>query len=53
MRNAISNTAHISGLADPDAVVDAADRSLMTKRAGKVSPAEFAELAALAWEVGR
>jgi 16S rRNA (adenine1518-N6/adenine1519-N6)-dimethyltransferase len=53
MRNAITNTAHISGLADPDAVVDAADRSLMTKRAGQVSPAEFAELAALAWKVGR
>jgi 16S rRNA (adenine1518-N6/adenine1519-N6)-dimethyltransferase len=53
MRNAVRNTAHISGLADPDAVVDAADEALMSKRAGRVSPAEFAELAALAWEVGR
>ncbi|WP_255195846.1 16S ribosomal RNA methyltransferase A [Halorarius litoreus] len=53
MRNAVRNTAHISGLDDPDAVVDAADEALMSKRAGKVSPAEFAELAALAWEVGR
>ncbi|MFC7236506.1 16S ribosomal RNA methyltransferase A [Halosegnis marinus] len=52
MRNAVRNTAHISGLGDPDAVVDAADEDLMSKRAGTVTPAEFAELAALAWEVG-
>lgn len=53
MRNAVRNTAHISGLADPDAVVDAADEDLLSRRAGEVSPAEFAALAALAWEVGR
>jgi 16S rRNA (adenine1518-N6/adenine1519-N6)-dimethyltransferase len=53
MRNAVRNTAHISGLSDPDAVVDAAEEELMSKRAGNVSPAEFAALAALAWEVGR
>ncbi|WP_255149483.1 16S ribosomal RNA methyltransferase A [Halorarius halobius] len=53
MRNAVRNTAHISGLSDPDAVVEAAAEELMSKRAGRVSPAEFAELAALAWEVGR
>ncbi|SDF66795.1 16S ribosomal RNA methyltransferase A [Halorientalis regularis] len=52
MRNAVRNTAHISGLDDPDAVVDAADAELMGRRAGKVTPAEFAELARLAWEVG-
>ncbi|WP_424018760.1 16S ribosomal RNA methyltransferase A [Halorientalis pallida] len=52
MRNAVRNTAHISGLGDPDAVVDAADEELMGRRAGKVTPAEFAELARLAWEVG-
>ena len=52
MRNAVRNTAHISGLNDPDAVVDAADEELMGRRAGKVSPAEFADLARLAWEVG-
>jgi len=52
MRNAVRNTAHISGLADPDAVVDAAEKSLMSKRAGTVTPVEFAELAALAWEHG-
>jgi len=52
MRNAVRNTAHISGLDDPDAVVDAADESLMSGRAGNVTPAEFAELAALAADVG-
>jgi len=51
MRNAVRNTGHISGLDDPDAVVDAADESLMSKRAGNVTPAEFAALAALAAEV--
>jgi len=52
MRNAIRNTGHISGLDDPDAVVEAADESLMSKRAGDVTPAEFAKLARLAVEVG-
>jgi 16S rRNA (adenine1518-N6/adenine1519-N6)-dimethyltransferase len=52
MRNAVRNTAHISGLDDPDAVVDAAEESLMSSRAGNVTPAEFAELAALAADVG-
>jgi len=52
MRNAVRNTAHISGLGDPDAVVDAAAEDLMSARAGNVTPAEFAELATLAHEVG-
>ena len=52
MRNAVRNTAHISGLGDPDAVVAAADGDLMGRRAGDVTPAEFAELARLAHEVG-
>jgi 16S rRNA (adenine1518-N6/adenine1519-N6)-dimethyltransferase len=51
MRNAIRNTAHISGLADPEALVEAADEELLRKRAGKVTPAEFAGLAVLAREV--
>ncbi|QSG07316.1 16S ribosomal RNA methyltransferase A [Halapricum desulfuricans] len=51
IRNAIRNTAHISGLSDPEAVVDAADEGLMRKRAGDVTPAEFAKLARLAAEV--
>ena len=52
MRNAVRNTAHISGLGDPDAVVTAADEDVMGARAGDLAPAEFAELATLAWEVG-
>jgi len=52
IRNAIRNTAHISRLAEPDAVVDAADDDVLQKRAGAMAPAEFAALAQLAWEVG-
>ncbi|WP_332899469.1 16S ribosomal RNA methyltransferase A [Haladaptatus sp. CMSO5] len=52
MRNAVRNTAHISHLGDPKAVVAAADEELMSMRAGKVTPAQFAELAMLAYEVG-
>ncbi|ELZ21322.1 16S ribosomal RNA methyltransferase A [Natrinema limicola] len=52
IRNAIRNTAHISGLAEPEAVVDAADEDVLQKRAGAMAPAEFAALAQLAWEVG-
>ncbi|RQH03055.1 16S ribosomal RNA methyltransferase A [Natrarchaeobius oligotrophus] len=52
IRNAIRNTAHISGLSEPDAVVDAADADVLRKRADAMSPAAFAELAQLALEVG-
>jgi 16S rRNA (adenine1518-N6/adenine1519-N6)-dimethyltransferase len=52
LRNAVRNTAHISGLADPDAVVAAADEVTMSKRAGDLRPDEFAELAGLAAERG-
>ena len=51
MRNAIRNTAHISGIEDPAAVVDAADETLLGKRAGNVPPATFARLARTAAEV--
>jgi 16S rRNA (adenine1518-N6/adenine1519-N6)-dimethyltransferase len=53
IRNAIRNTAHISGLLEPEAVVDAADEDLLRKRAGDVTPTEFAALATLAAERGR
>ncbi|WP_306052323.1 16S ribosomal RNA methyltransferase A [Natronococcus wangiae] len=53
IRNAIRNTAHITGLEAPDAVVEAADEDLLRKRADAMPPAEFAELARLATEVGR
>jgi 16S rRNA (adenine1518-N6/adenine1519-N6)-dimethyltransferase len=53
IRNAIRNTAHISRLEDPDAVVEAADEELLRKRAGSVTPAEFAALARVAAAHGR
>jgi 16S rRNA (adenine1518-N6/adenine1519-N6)-dimethyltransferase len=53
MRNAIRNTAHISGLDDPDGLVAAAEDDLMGKRAGDVRPDEFARLARLAAEAER
>ncbi|MDS0299228.1 16S ribosomal RNA methyltransferase A [Halogeometricum sp. S1BR25-6] len=53
IRNGIRNTAHISGLSNPEAVVEAADEETLRKRAGKMSPSEFAALAALADEHGR
>jgi 16S rRNA (adenine1518-N6/adenine1519-N6)-dimethyltransferase len=51
MRNAVRNTVHISGIEDASAVVAAADEELMGRRAGNVTPPEFAELARLAAEV--
>jgi len=47
-RNAIRNTAHISGLTDPDAVVEAAEDRLLSARPGALAPGEFARLAQLA-----
>lgn len=52
IRNGIRNTAHISGLDDPAAVVEAADEELLGRRAGNVAPAEFAALAAVAAKHG-
>jgi 16S rRNA (adenine1518-N6/adenine1519-N6)-dimethyltransferase len=52
MRNAIRNTGHITGLSAPDRLVNAADESLLGKRAGEVTPPEFAELTVIADEVG-
>ncbi|WP_336025135.1 16S ribosomal RNA methyltransferase A [Halobellus salinisoli] len=56
IRNGIRNTAHISGLADPEAVIEAiesVDEDLLRARAGSLTPAEFAELTAIADEHGR
>ncbi len=53
IRNGIRNTTHITGVTDPEAVIDAVDDDLLRKRAGKLAPSEFAELAALADEYGR
>ena len=52
VRNAIRNTAHISGLDAPAAVVDAADEELLGRRPGTLEPAAFAALAELAREHG-
>ncbi|MDB2260306.1 16S ribosomal RNA methyltransferase A [Halorubrum ezzemoulense] len=52
VRNAVRNTAHISGLDEPEAVVDAADEELLRSRPGKLDPAAFAALAELARERG-
>lgn len=52
VRNAIRNTAHISKLADPDAVVAAAEAETLSKRPGDLSPTQFAALARLAFERG-
>ncbi|MDL5361174.1 16S ribosomal RNA methyltransferase A [Halalkalicoccus sp. NIPERK01] len=52
LRNAIRNTGHISGLEEPEAVVEAADEGLMGRRAGTLAPAEFAALCELALERG-
>jgi len=52
IRNGIRNTAHISGLDDPAAVVGAADEEMLRRRAGKVAPREFAALATVAADHG-
>jgi len=56
VRNGIRNTAHISGLSDPEAVVDAvaaADGELLSARPGSLAPPEFAALTAIAADHGR
>ena len=52
VRNAVRNTGHISGLDEPEAVVDAADEDLLRQRPGKLDPSAFAALAELAREHG-
>ncbi|SEH62765.1 dimethyladenosine transferase [Halopenitus malekzadehii] len=52
VRNAIRNTGHISGLEEPEAVVDVADEGLLRKRPGDLAPATFAEIAAVALDHG-
>ncbi|MFA1611548.1 16S ribosomal RNA methyltransferase A [Halobellus rubicundus] len=56
IRNGIRNTAHISGLSEPEAVVEAVeaeDPDLLRKRAGSLAPETFARLAEIADEHGR
>jgi 16S rRNA (adenine1518-N6/adenine1519-N6)-dimethyltransferase len=51
MRNAVRNTTHISGIEDPEAIIEAAGEELMGKRAGKLPPESFARLARIRAEV--
>jgi 16S rRNA (adenine1518-N6/adenine1519-N6)-dimethyltransferase len=54
LRNGIRNTTHITGISDAETVVEAVeahDEALLRKRAGKLAPAQFAELAAIAADV--
>lgn len=53
LRNAIRNTTHITGLADPEALISEVDDGLLQKRAGEVTPAEFAALASKATVIER
>jgi 16S rRNA (adenine1518-N6/adenine1519-N6)-dimethyltransferase len=52
LRNGIRNTTHISGITDPEAVIDDAPAAILQQRAGNTEPEAFARLATLAWEVG-
>jgi 16S rRNA (adenine1518-N6/adenine1519-N6)-dimethyltransferase len=52
LRNAIRNTTHISGLGDPEAVVDEIGEPLMNRRPGELSPAELASLTRIAADLG-
>ena len=52
LRNAIRNTTHITGIEQPQAVVEAADETLLGKRAGELAPEGFAALTELAIEHG-
>lgn len=52
VRNAIRNTAHISRIEEPEAVVEAADEELLRQRPGNLEPSAFAALAELAREHG-
>ena len=51
VRNAIRNTTHISGLADGDAVVEALDEEVLSRRPDALEPAAFARIATVAAEV--
>lgn len=52
LRNAIRNTTHISGITEPEAVIQATPEELLQARPGQVGPREFAELAERAWQQG-
>ena len=51
VRNAIRNTAHISGLEDPERVVEALDEDVLSQRPDALDPGSFARIASVADEV--
>jgi 16S rRNA (adenine1518-N6/adenine1519-N6)-dimethyltransferase len=52
LRNAVRNTAHISGLENPDAVVAALDEDLLSRRPDDLPPRGFARAATVARRQG-
>lgn len=51
MRNAIRNTTHITGIEHPERLIERVDEALLGKRAGEVTPSEFAGIACTASEI--
>lgn len=52
LRNAVRNTTHISGLGDPEAVVEAVGEETMSRRPGELSPTDLASITRTAAAVG-
>ena len=51
LRNAIRNTTHISGIEDPDAILDELSEETLSRRPGTLEPALFARIATIATDV--
>lgn len=51
IRNAIRNTTHITGIENPEGLIDRVDEELLRKRAGELSPEDFAGLSRKANEL--
>lgn len=52
LRNAIRNTGHISGIDEPEAVIERVDADLLDQRPEEIPPATFAEVAELGRRYG-
>ncbi len=51
IRNAIRNTTQITGIENPEQLIDRVDDALLGKRAGELTPEEFAALASIVSEI--
>ncbi|MBS3761494.1 16S rRNA (adenine(1518)-N(6)/adenine(1519)-N(6))-dimethyltransferase RsmA [Halodesulfurarchaeum sp.] len=51
VRNAIRNTVHISGIEEPDVLIDVLPDAIPAKRPDALTPSEFAEIAVTAAEI--